>query len=74
MGKLIAWLLANGATVLGCLQAIIKAIKELLTGVVNLLSLFMPAAAAEKLVSGVRAVMNAIDAGLEFIKKWLLQI
>lgn len=72
MMKIITWIMANGATVLGCLQAIVKAVKELLTGVVNLLSIFMPVEAAEKVVAAVRAVMNAIDAGIEVVKKWLL--
>jgi fumarate reductase subunit D len=73
MGKIIAWVLANGATLLGCLQAIVKAIKELLTGVVNLLSLFMTKEAAEKLVAFVRNVLNAVDGFIEKIKDLLLK-
>jgi len=70
--KIIKWLLANGATVLGVLQAIVKAIKELLTGVVNLLSLFMKKEAAENAVKVVRDIMNKIDELIEKIKEKLL--
>ena len=64
--------MANWATLLGVLQAIIKAIKELLTGVVNLLSLFMPAAVAENMVKTVRSAMNVIDTVIENLKKCLI--
>ncbi|MEI8350107.1 MAG: hypothetical protein WCI77_08125 [Candidatus Omnitrophota bacterium] len=73
MGKIITWVLANGATLLGLLQAVIKAIKELLTGVVNLLSLFIPQAGANKAVEMVRGFMNKIDDGIEFVKKFLIK-
>ena len=71
--KIITWILVNGATLLGCLQAVVKAIKELLTGVINLLSLFMPQVAAKKAVTIVRDTMNKIDDGIEFIKKYLIK-
>ena len=71
--RIIQWILVNGATLLGCLQAVVKAIKELLTGVVNLLSLFMPQVAAKKAVTIVRDAMNKIDDGIEFIKKYLIK-
>lgn len=72
MLKIWTWILVNGATLLGCLQAIVKAIKELLTGLVNLLSLFMPIETAEKLVRSVRDIMNKIDEWIEIIKDKLL--
>jgi len=72
MGKIITWVLANGATVLGMVQAILKAIKELLTGVVNLLSLFMPLETAENLVYAVRGVVNAVDNFIEKLKGFLI--
>ena len=72
MNKIIQWIMANWATLLGVLQAIIKAIKELLTGVVNLLSLFMPAAVAENMVKTVRSAMNVIDTVIENLKKCLI--
>jgi len=70
--KISSWIMLNGATLLGVLQSIIKAIKELLTGIVNLLSLFMTTEAAEKCVKIVRDVMNKIDDILEKIKEKLL--
>jgi len=73
MTKIILWVMANGATLLGVLQAIVKAIKELLTGVVNLLSLFMPADVAEAAVQTVRGAMNWVDDILETIKGFLIR-
>ena len=73
MTKIIVWVMANGATLLGVLQAIVKAIKELLTGVVNLLSLFMPADVAEAAVQTVRGAMNWVDDILETIKGFLIR-
>lgn len=71
--KLVTWILANGAGLLGCLQAIIKAIKEVLTEVVNLLSLFMPQEAAENLVAVVRSALNKVDGWIEWLKNILLR-
>ena len=73
MSKIISWILVNGATLLGCLQAIIKAVKELLTGVVNLVSLFIPDAAAAKLVELIRGFLNKIDDGIETVKGFLVK-
>lgn len=73
MSKIITWILANGATLLGCLQAVIKALKELLTGVVNLISIFLPGVASKKLVDIVRGALNAVDDVIEKIKGYLLK-
>lgn len=73
MLKIITWIMANGATLLGLLQAVIKAVKELLTGVVNLISLFMPQATANKAVEAVRGIMNIIDDVIEKVKGYLLK-
>ena len=73
MSKIIVWVLANGATLLGCLQAVIKALKELLTGIVNLLSLFMPQATTNKVVEVVRGALNKVDEVIEVIKGYLLK-
>jgi hypothetical protein len=70
--KIIKWLLVNGATVLGVLQAIVKMITELVTGVVNVLSIFMPLETAEKLVETLRGLINKVDSILEWIKEKLL--
>jgi len=73
MLKVITWIMANGATLLGLLQAIVKAVKELLTGVVNLISLFMPQETANKAVEAVRGVLNAIDDVIEKVKGYLIK-
>ena len=73
MGKILTWVMLNGATLLGCLQAVVKAVKELLTGVVNLVSLFLPAEKAEAAVKFVRAALNKIDEVLEMIKDFLVK-
>lgn len=72
MGKILAWLLVNGATVLGLLQAIVKAMKELLTGVINLLSLFIPSVAAQQIVKMVRDALNKVDEVIEMMKGYFL--
>lgn len=73
MSKIITWILANGATLIGSLQAIVKALKELLTGIVNLISLFMSKEAAEKAVALVRGIMNKVDDILEKVKGYFLK-
>ncbi len=73
MLKVITWIMANGATLLGLLQAIVKAVKELLTGVVNLISLFMPQETANKAVEAVRNVLNMVDDVIEKVKGYLLK-
>jgi fumarate reductase subunit D len=73
MIKIFTWIMANAATLLGCLQAIVKAVKELLTGVVNLLSLFMSQDVAEKAVAMVRNAMNFVDDFIEKIKGYLIK-
>ena len=73
MNKILAWIKVNGATVLGVTQAAIKVLKELLTGVVNLVSLVLPKATSSKLVEQVRGILNTIDELVEKIKSYLLQ-
>ena len=73
MGKVITWVLLNGATILGVLQALVKAVKELVTGVVNLLSLFVTVEAAEAMVKTVRGALNKVDSVLESIKGFLVR-
>lgn len=71
--KVVTWVMSNGATVLGLVQAIIKALKELMTGVVNLLSLIMPSAAAGKWVEIVRGAFNKVDDLIEKLKAFLIK-
>jgi len=73
MGKIISWILANGATLCGILQSIIKALKELATGIVNLISLIIPDSKIPAIVEKVRGVFNVIDEVIEKIKGHLLQ-
>ena len=70
--KVITWVMVNGATLIAALQVITKAVKELLTGVVNVISLFLSAEQAERAVKAVRAIINTVDDVLEKIKGlWL---
>jgi hypothetical protein len=73
MGKIISWVLANGATLLGLLQAIIKALKELATGIVNLLSLVIPNSKIPAIVEKVRGVFNTVDEVIEKLKGYLIK-
>ena len=73
MVRILAWIKVNGATVLGVTQAAIKVLKELLTGVVNLVSLVLPKATSSKLVEQVRGILNTIDELVEKIKSYLLK-
>ena len=73
MLKVYTWILANGATLLGCLQAVIKAIKELLTGVINLISLFVPKVAAQAWIDAVRNALNIVDGWIENIKQYFIK-
>lgn len=72
MFKVLSWIGLNFATILGIAQAVIKAVKEILTGVVNLISLFMTKEQAEATVSTLRMVINKIDEFIEKIKIALL--
>jgi len=58
--KILTWLRTNGATLIGCLQAIVKALKELLTAVVALISIFMPASKTKIAIDGIRVVLNKV--------------
>lgn len=71
--KIFSWVMLNGATLIGVLQAIVKAIKELVTGIVNLLSLFLSAEQSEEAVATVRRALNFVDNILENLKGFLLK-
>ena len=68
MSKIFTWVLANGASLLGVLQALVKAVKELLTAIVNLVSLFIPGVTAQKWVDVVRGALNTVDGWIEKLK------
>jgi hypothetical protein len=73
MVKVISWLMVNGASILGFLQVILKGIKEILTGVVNLISIFLSEEKAEKLVKSIRGFINKADTVVEVIKEFLIK-
>lgn len=72
MNKLLSWLPKNLATILGIIQALVKLLKEILTGVVNILYPVIPSAKFQELVEKVRGFVNLIDAWIEKIKSFLL--
>jgi hypothetical protein len=68
LGKIGSWLALNGIATLGIIQGILKLLKELLTAILDLISLFLPQSAIQKIVDKVRGVINAIDRIIETIK------
>jgi len=72
--KIWTWVKVNIASLLGGLQAIVKILKELLTAIVNLLSLFFPTIAAEKVVLAIRAFLELVDSWIEGLKATLIPI
>jgi hypothetical protein len=70
--KLWTWLKVNLASIIGAAQLVIKALKELLTAIINLISIFFPAAGAQKFVLALRAGFEAVDAFIEKIKPYLI--
>lgn len=71
--KIFIWLKVNFATILGLGQAGLKAVKEILTGVINLLSIFVPNKTATRVVANIRASVNSVDAIFEEWKKSILK-
>lgn len=71
--KLLTWLSANGASTLGIVQAVLKAVKEILTGFVNLFGIFGPTKTVQAVVTKVRDFINLIDEKLEDAKGGLLK-
>jgi phage-related protein len=69
--KIWTWIKVNAATVINALQLVVKAIKELLTSVINLISIFLPTVGAQKIVLAIRAFLEWVDSGLEWIKEKL---
>ena len=68
IAKLLLWLPRNISAIIGILQAIIKAIKEILTLAAD--ALFLPQAAIEK----IRKIVNAVDGVLQKIRDFLLKV
>ena len=72
INKIVTWLKANLASVIGIIQAVIKALKEVLTAIVNLISIFIPSITAQKIVVAIRDFLNKIDDWIEQIKPYLI--
>lgn len=73
MAKIALWIAVNGATVFGIIQAIIKLLKEICTGIINILFPFFPDGGKfERTVIKVRDWFNAADLWVEKIKEILL--
>jgi hypothetical protein len=70
--KIIAWAKVNLASVLGALQLVIKALKELLTAIVNLVSIVLPTTGAQKAVLVIRAALEWLDNQIEKLKVQLI--
>jgi hypothetical protein len=70
--KIFTWLKVNIASIIGITQAIIKAVKELLTAVINLLSIIFPTVGAQRLVLWLRASLESLDAFIEKVKPYLI--
>ena len=70
--KIWDWIKVNGASVLGIAQAVIKALKEVLTAIVNLISIFLPTIGTEKFVLSMRSVLETIDGWIEKLKPYLI--
>ena len=70
--KVLSWVKVNGATIIAVIQTILKGIKEVLTGIVNLLSLFLSVEKAASIVKVVRNIINVCDSLLEKIKEKLI--
>jgi len=74
MNKILTWIKANLASLVGIIQAAIKALKEVLTAIINLLSIFIPAIAAQKIVLKIREILEAFDNWIEKIKPYLILV
>ena len=70
--KVIKWLMMNGAALLGILQALVKIVKELLTLLVDIISLIGTIEWAQKLIDKIRAICNKIDDTIEWMKGKLI--
>lgn len=70
--KILTWLRANLGSILGIAQAALKAVKEILTAIVNFLSLITPAKKAQEAVEWLRDKVNWLDGIVEDWKEKIL--
>lgn len=73
MLKIITWISVNGASILGIIQAVIKMLKEVITAVINFISLIMPSSKAQEFVLKARELVEKIDAFIEQYKGILVK-
>jgi uracil phosphoribosyltransferase len=71
--KIMLWLGANGASIIAAVQAVLKAVKELITAVINLVSIFLPNKTWHVCVYTVRIFINTLDEKLDVLKHILLK-
>ena len=74
MNKVVTWLRVLLGTVIGLVQVGLKAVKEVLTGVINVLSLIVPAKKAQAIVVQIRTYVNVIDGKFEALKAEILKV
>jgi phage-related protein len=72
MSKVWTWIKVNGASILGIIQACIKALKEVLTAIVNLISIFLPTVGSQKVVLWIRNALETVDGWIEKVKPNLI--
>jgi hypothetical protein len=73
MIKWLTFIPKNIATIFAIIQAVLKIIKELLTGIGNILAI-IPGLPTQKWIDKVRAMVNAVDAWVETIKGFFLKV
>jgi phage-related protein len=74
MIKIWTWIKVNIASLVGIIQLVIKALKELLTAIVNLLSIFFPVIGSQKVVLWIRSILETLDNLIEKAKPYLIPI
>ena len=70
--KIVIWIKMNLTTLLSPIQLVIKALKELLTAIINLVSIVFPVIATEKVILAIRAGLNLIDDWISQLKDGLV--
>ena len=72
MIKIWTWIKVNIASIIGITQAFIKMLKEILTAIVNFLSLIFPTVGSQKVVLWIRNSLETLDGWIEKAKPYLI--